>query len=251
MSNKILIEYQSKNNDTNKFEDAAIVVPLLDDILLEIQSQFSSFGEMVPQIREILELGTTLQSSIAGHVGETLLDVLNKLDVATWKRTEPLKFQTTLTFFNGERGAYLDVFKPITDLTAYTMLVKDGSVYKTPGANIRTISTVTEKGKSKSKITKTKEARLVTVYIPGIAYIPYCFIRTARPTFSKYRTTSGYPVWGKLDVQFESLTPASDQIWDGVKEVTKTMFTSGINLQQKADDVNLFKDRRDGIRTLL
>jgi hypothetical protein len=242
MSNKIYLEYEqvstkkanyvddpSGSTKTKfSFEKRVISIPLLDDVLIEVQSQFSSFGEMVPQVQSVLQLATSVQSNITGQVAGSLLHLLNKFDIATWKKTDPLRFQTTLTFYAGQNGAYEDVFRPMTDITNYVMLTKTGNSYRTPGVNLKTIA--------KSGVSASAGARLVSVFIPGMVYVPQAFIRSARPTFSKYITTAGFPVWGKIDVQFESLIPASDLIWDNVRKYTD---------RYKEDSKKLFKDTED------
>jgi hypothetical protein len=253
MSNKILIEYEqasSKQKNQEKTEKGikynysftknVISVPLLDDILLEVQSQFSSFGELIPQVKSILEIAATAQSSLTAQVGGNVLNLLNKFDIPTWKKTDPLRFQTTLTFYAGKNGAYEDVFLPITDLTNYVMLIKTGNSYRTPGINLKNVTKVGQNGNKGRGVVGSTGARLMSVFIPGMVYIPQAFLRAARPTFSKYLTTSGYPVWGKLDVQFESLVPASDLIWDNVKRLNT--YIQGDEETRASDEVTEFKN---------
>lgn len=239
MSNKIFLAYQSKDPETGKLNNVEKAVPLIDDILLEINSQFSSFGELIPQLKSLLELGATVQSSLSGGVSSTILDLFNKLDVPTWKKTDPIRFQVSLAFYTQENGAYEDVYKPITDLASYTMLMRKGKSFITPGLNVKNISKASQNGKDKENTFKRAEGtRLLTVYVPGVVYIANAFIRSARPTFSKYKTTKGFPLWGKVDLQIESLFPANDLVWDNVRILTQVLAQN----KTQADKVETFKE---------
>ena len=67
---------------------------------------------------------------------------------------------------------------------------------------------------TKANLTK----RYISVFIPGIIYIPYGFLETVRPTFSRQITESGFPLWGEADITIHSMFPASQEMFDDLEK---------------------------------
>jgi hypothetical protein len=202
-------------------------VPLIDPPVLELSSQFSSFGDMVPQISRIINLANQVGSAADSSASRSTINLANQLDLPKWQKTNPLKFQTTLRFFT-ETNPLADVIIPVKDLASLSVLStgKEKDEFIVPGINLRTLAKKDNQGGTKGKVTslsqeeseiiKTQSKKLLkggskslTIYIPGVLYIPEALVERAVPTFSPEITEQGYPLWGTIDLTIQDLYPAS------------------------------------------
>jgi hypothetical protein len=49
---------------------------------------------------------------------------------------------------------------------------------------------------------------IIGVLVPGIIYLPFAYLHAVQPTYSKFKTENGLPLWAIVNVQIVSLTPA-------------------------------------------
>ena len=201
--------------------------PLTDDITLEVQTNFGSFSEDVPQIANFLQIGSKLQGSTTGAVSETAMKAKNLFQVKRWESTEPARLVVKLVFYT-KTSAYNDVWKPIKDLTAYTMISKKEGVYQVPGLDIRTAQAVNDDGSETTESTIANKGKLVVVNIPGVLRLLPAMVERATPTFSRqvvrdsmFGSTDGWPLWGTLDISFMGVFPATDDIFDSMNVGTE------------------------------
>ena len=156
MPNKIYIEYYSyeeENSYVNQSQKDILVqsqilsnanvleLPLLEDVKIDGQSQFTNWNEMVPKIGEIIDLTTSRLTGITGEIGAELLELKNKFDLPKWQKTEPVIIDVTLGFFT-KTDSWADVYKPAKDIIGLSILSKDPSDdtnYIVPGISINNI----------------------------------------------------------------------------------------------------------------
>ena len=233
MPNKIYIEYYSYEEENSYVDQSekdtltqsqilsnanVLELPLLEDVKIDGQSQFTSFNEMVPKIGEIIDLITSRFSAATGEVGAELLELKNKFDLPKWQKTDPIKINVTLGFFT-KTDSWSDVYKPTKDIIGLSILSKDPSDntnYIVPGISLNTQKeyNIKNKGNNKNPSVNEIKAKIVALEIPGIIYIPLAYVEMALPTYSKQQTESGYPLWCTLDCQFVSVSPATTEMYN-------------------------------------
>jgi len=192
-------------------------LPLLDDVKIDVKSQFTSFGEMLPQIGQIFGLISNVESSLSGGISEGLLNLKNNFDIPKWNKTDPLIINLQLGFFT-KTDSYYDVVKPMQELIKMTILSKDpndDTRFIVPGISLSTMSDFNEQQKNNEKGNNSQiRAKICAIEIPGIIYLPLAFLEQAQPTYSKQITESGNPLWGTLDCQFVSVSPATTDMFE-------------------------------------
>ena len=160
-----------------------------------------------------------------------------------WEKTEPIEISLEL-HFHTIRNGWLDVWAPIVSLASQSILsvgnsanitnnngrnqvnFTSGANYSTPGVSLANAGFFTKAAKRQKSVEESKtsvkdlekqardkfnkNAKTVTVTIPGIINIGTALVKSAKPTFSKELTESGAPLWGKLDISLQSVLPAFD-----------------------------------------
>ena len=210
MANRIYIKMYNPFTKQKEPFNASLV----DDPIIEMNSNFSSIGEMIPsKLMDVLKLSKTF--SKLGGVASAGLETL--IDLPIWEKTDPIKLNLQL-FFYTKTDAEKDVFEPVYTLCSQSILqVKSKGVYSIPGISMSTWSKLKDKNSTNVDEEKVAEnldetSTIISLQIPGIIYLPACIVYNAKPTFSKNRTVSGYPVWGKVDLEIRSIYPANDEM---------------------------------------
>lgn len=229
MANVIqILDYSEFKEGTALANSAGIIEsPLTDDISLEIQTNFGSFSEDVPQIANLLQLGSKISSAFTGEVSQGSMKSKNLFQVKRWESTEPARLSVKLVFFT-KTSPKADVWDPITTLCKYTMISKtDDGNWQVPGVDLRTAKSANESQEDVSSQGGTKlgrKGKLVVVLIPGVLRLLPAMVEKATPTFSRQvvadplsLSTDGWPLWGTLDITFVGTFPASDEIFDAVE----------------------------------
>jgi hypothetical protein len=240
--NKIYIEYNeyeqeriSRTTDINIIKSGAslttkvLELPLLEDVKIDAQSKFTTWNEMLPPIVEnTINLVSNWQAGIEGAISSGVLNLKNKFDLPKWNSTDPIEINVTLGFFT-KTDSYNDVTLPVRQIIGLSILSKDPSnenMYQVPGISLNTMkefSIQIEKGNKSPTIAGLK-AKIISLEIPGIIYIPLAYVKMAMPTYSKQITESGLPLWCSLDCQFASVSPATtDAYKDAVSSTRSTM----------------------------
>jgi hypothetical protein len=219
-------------------------LPLLEDITLELQSQYQQLGDIFPIAAKIQNILGALQS-----LGGTASSISNIFTYEMWKSTDPLiiNFKTILYTVT---NPFLDVWYPSVLISSQSIITKynkfGGKIaYKLPGLSLggasraqverqggKKISTTGLEGEEKKRAEatnkiienqrKAREAeaeqfgttryqKVVAVHIPGILYIDTATIVSAKPTYSKQTAIVNgkpFPIWCELDIQIKSVSPA-------------------------------------------
>ncbi len=201
--------------------EEVMVFPLFEDFKMEVGSDFTSFGDMFGSIASLLSKGVEFYAGATGTTTEGLANFQNILDVPRWDRTRPIKFQLTLPFFtmNNPKTDVIDPMNKIINLTILTYN-KSSKTFSIPGLSASVMKQATKEANTNNKDKSTIEklvgpsAKLISIRIPGIIYMPLAFVREAVPTYSKQVVNDrgkDYPLWGKLECQIEGLYPALDE----------------------------------------
>lgn len=198
--------------------EGLIVTTLLDDATVEYKTEFSSYSELLPQISDLLNLGTTIMASTGGSVSGGWLGITNLFDMPRWKKTEPVRIQLKLGFYT-KTEAYEDVWRPTKQIINQTILTRDGNQYNVPGLSLTTMKDFSTSNafSSGQKQQFSKKSKLISLEIPGIIYLPIAIVESAVPTYSKNNSLYGYPIWATLDMTAISCFPATSEFLDAVE----------------------------------
>lgn len=219
MANKVYIEYKDPFIDIGNSllsGTSVIEVPLIEDPLLELQSSFQDLGDMIPgAVRGIFDLMRNL-----GRVGGTASKNFEALlALPLWQKTEPVKMVLKLIFYTKDDPEN-DVVNPMRGLFSQAILQDKGkNKFSVPGLSMRSYGIIKRTNKSKGlepgKVQKIRESiNLISLEIPGVIYLPFAIILSAKPSYSKQLTTAGLPLWGMLDIEVRSIYPANDKMFE-------------------------------------
>jgi hypothetical protein len=205
--------------------------PCTEDIVIDAKSSFSSFGELVPGAAGLVSMVNTITAGMNSNVGVGMLNLTNALDVPRWQKTEPVRVSLDMNFYI-KTDPYEDVWRPTMLIMAMQVLSENRSEggdsvtsYITPGVSLATMGKVQSKGGFSDGAPKLdidgmetppapkpdeypNNAKLCSLYIPGIVYIPLAYVESANPTWSKQLTIGGFPLWSKVNLQVTGLFPA-------------------------------------------
>ena len=198
--------------------------PILDDIMIEATSEFSGYGDFAPTISTLTDLVTAYQGS-GGSVGQGTFALRQILDMQRWTKTSPIKITLQVLFYT-QTDAEKDVVKPINELWGLHLpRLTQGGKIKIPGMNATNMKYIDESfnldkaaqeaSAEEKQALKSIEASSDTVYnsifsviIPGIVYVPYAFLYSFRPTYSKQTTKRGFPLWAQGELQIQGISAA-------------------------------------------
>lgn len=208
--------------------------PITEDFQVEAVSEFSTFAELCPTIDTLMNLATAYEGGSSGKVGASNLTIRSILDAPRWIKTNPTKITLDMHFYL-ESDPYEDIVKPMVTLLSLHILTKgkDGR-FKIPGiyaGNVKEIGDLltgnSEKAKKETKGLNEVETKaldtvkgrlsdldkvdnkVISALIPGVLYLPYAYVHSVQPTYSKQTTQSGLPIWASANLTISSLLPAN------------------------------------------
>ena len=183
--------------------------PLTKDPMIEIESQFSSFGEVIPIVNDVLNTYNMVTAGMAGSVSIEQLAMKNLFDIKRWTKTEPLRFTVDLQLFT-KTDSEKDVHDKANFIMNYVILSRKSpsDPFVIPGISLASLKDFQQNGLTSAN------AKIISVWIPGILYVPKAIIEKVQPTFSRELTEKGFPLWAELNVNIESVFPAISDFFD-------------------------------------
>jgi hypothetical protein len=233
MANIIFIELadQLTFEQTGGAEKIVLEGQLMEPPKYDVNTKFGTVGDIIPgSVSGIFSLLQTFES--IGGATANPNTTTSFMNVPIWQGTDPLKVECKITFFT-ETSAYDDVWYPSMQLQGLTMITQNpnGAGYLLPGINTQNLqrglstnntsssdessANEADPPKSVEKAAFTSDAtaaKLISVYIPGILYLPAAFAEEVKLTFSNEITESGYPLWAEININFNSITPANSNL---------------------------------------
>jgi len=205
--------------------------PLLDDVTIETNTQYSTLAELVPST--LMNIFTLMRNlgTLGGRGGAGIVNLQNRLDLPRWQKTDPPKVQMKLGFFTKENPEE-DVLNPVIDLVGSSILTYERSTnsYILPGVSLAT----SVSGPTSGIGGRAANAKLISMEIPGLIYIPLGLVERAIPTWSKEITESAIPLWCQLDLTIMGLMPATTEIYTGARDITRGIgFLKGLLQAEK------------------
>lgn len=182
--------------------DTNIPMVLEEPVTLSLSSEFSPiWGGSDNKWRDVLSgaLAGAGFESIGGLVGGKH----KVFGMQTWKGTDPLSMGITVSFYADKTNfnPYEQVYRPIMILAQIPLPGELDSGFMTPpGPSVLDV------------FEKSKNPDLYSLQIGSILYLPRIIIKKAEPTFSTETDTDGYPIWGKVALDVQSLQIATKNL---------------------------------------
>lgn len=247
MANSVIMNYYSlyESRLSGRHTFVTNVFPLHQDIQLELttnsQDLRAFFPNLLTQILDFIK-------KAGDFVGESNPYLESAMGTPIYDKTDPLKLNLELLFYTKTNPLYdvilpifdlcssplpirmndvymLNPFVNVLNITKSLNALFKATASRARGKGLTKAEKKAESGaidnilgwaKEKTgkavgsfKTSKDKDViRSVDVLIPGVIFVPNAFIMRAVPIFSKETTVSGYPLWGRVNLEIRSLTPA-------------------------------------------
>lgn len=200
-----------------------VKAPLLEDITHDYRSNFGPASEVAAGIAD---LGARIKTALSAVSGTTA-GIFQIFDYQVWDNTEPVKINLELTFAT-ETDTLYDVVLPTLSLCGLTALTSNtGGGWSVPGVNLRNMQKVSAAPSSGTTAASSAKSDPPVYKDPGSKFISFVsstyvdehmMVMEAKPTWSKIHTDSGYPAYSKVQLQLQSVNPASDlKLFNAIK----------------------------------
>ena len=204
MANVIMVNMQ----DGEGFLD----FPLVEDIQPQLENTYSSIGDLLGGLSNLVGLYNTASVLTSGSMSGTGKTLNNIIAFPKWENTAPVKVAVKLLFYLGaermETGKELNDTMNLFIKKASISRGKNGKGYAVPGLSASDIIKTSSNKDKEEKDTGVASSKLVDIIIPRVLQLKNAYIASITPTYSRQKTTSGYPIWGILDIQFSGLVMA-------------------------------------------
>jgi hypothetical protein len=128
-----------------------------------------------------------------------------------WTGTDPISLTLNFTFHVGCAGlndAKKEVYEPIIALAKLPLpRAGIGGNLTPPGPSLLTLLSGTDARQTTAGI-------ITSIRIANILALANVIVKRAEPTFSSEFDVNGYPIWGKISIEIETLHTASQQLLD-------------------------------------
>ncbi|HPJ86801.1 MAG TPA: hypothetical protein PLU55_01670 [Candidatus Pacearchaeota archaeon] len=247
--NRLFVEVLKSNIQPESFL-------LQEGFTIDAKSEFSSFGELLPGgITNLVNLAISY-SSTGSTVGAGTVYMSNVMDLKRWMKTYPASINCTLKFYTRE-DVVTDVWLPMNFFLSLGILsrIEEGTGDKKRGSfvtpapslgscgqisralngDISTTATPKEKKPlSEFLSSNAKQAgfgldfseiksKILSVLIPGVIYLPYCFVEEVTPTYSNQVVVADngkeYPLWGEIQLRLSGIYSAIDDMLDDSNKI--------------------------------
>ena len=248
--NRLFVEVLKSNIQPESFL-------LQEDFTIDAKSEFSSFGELLPGgITNLVNLAISY-SSTGSTVGAGTVYMSNVMDLKRWMKTYPASINCTLKFYTRE-DVVTDVWLPMNFFLSLGILsrIEEGTGDKkrgsfvTPAPSLGScgqISRALKGDKDKKVQSSTKlalrdlvqgnnkseagfglkfseiKSKILSVLIPGVIYLPYCFVEEVTPTYSNQVVVADngkeYPLWGEIQLRLSGIYSAIDDMLDDSNKI--------------------------------
>ena len=129
-----------------------------------------------------------------------------------WAGTDPISFTLNFSFYvgisQGEHTAKREVYEPIIALAKLPLpRAGFGGNLTPPGPSISTLFSGRNAG-------KTTKGIITSIRIANILAFSTVIVKRAEPTFASEFDKDGYPIWGKISLEIETVHTATQQLLD-------------------------------------
>lgn len=199
-------------------------VPVTGDIPLILEEELTINLES-----QYAQLYQGSDSSIISAVGSTLRAMFGAhfsgqhegMGFQVWKSTSPLSLNLPFTFHVGMAGKYNakeEVYKPMLALMKLPLPEAGAAGFLAPpGPTLASIAQ--ENGPAKTNLFVDQ---VLSLKIAKILSISNVIVKRAEPTWANEFDESGYPIWGKISLEIESVLTATVNLLDFNDDVANT-----------------------------
>lgn len=199
---KIKINRTSYQDDQYKSKGSVVGdVPMIleEDITFSLSSEFSPvWGGKTEGI------GSIASNLAKGIFGSTVSTQFKQMGIQIWRSTDPLSFGPTVGFYADKNNfnPRIQVYEPIMELCKIPLPSEgSGGTLVPPGPTlIDFLGDV------------SKNPDMFSLSIGKILYLPQIIIKKAEPTFSTETDAEGYPIWGKVQLDIQTINIATRQM---------------------------------------
>lgn len=222
---------------------------LQEDFTVEAKSEFGTFGDLIPGVfRQFIDLATAFNAT-GDKIAKGVVFMNNVLDLKRWTKTPPPVIQCTLKFYTKE-DVYEDVWLPMNLFVSLGILTRDKSGnFVNPAPSLNSVGKISTLLSDKSAPPKDKEgnvqvgtkdytkkplkdqiatngfidsfstiqSKLLSIWIPGVIYLPFAFIENCRPKYSNQVVVKDdgmeYPLFGELELSISGISSAMDDFF--------------------------------------
>jgi hypothetical protein len=209
---KVYLNVSNKVGDTKRNTPITGDIPLIldDDITLTLTSQFAPLMQ-------------SSDNSLFNLIGAQLGAANSNLGFSSqfewqgfqiWKNSEPISLTLAFTFHVGmtnKNNARQEVYEPIIKLSKLPLPSLGGALgavgnFTPPGPTLLTLTGGKKAEKASGGTLSLRIARLL--------YLSNVIVKRAEPTFASEFDEEGYPIWGKITLDIESVYSASQELLD-------------------------------------
>lgn len=224
---------------------------LQEGFTIDAKSEFSSFGELLPGgITNLINLAISF-SSTGKQVGAGTVYMSNVMDLKRWSKTNPGSINCTLKFYTKE-DVVTDVWLPMNFFLSLGILSRSGKTkgaFVTPAPSLGSCGEISRALKGDNSTTATPkekkplseflssnakqagfgldfsgiQSKILSVLIPGVIYLPYCFVEEVTPTYSNQVVIANngkeYPLWGEIQLRISGIYSAIDDMLEDANKI--------------------------------
>jgi hypothetical protein len=196
----------SKYGSGNKGESVTGSIPMIleEDVTLNLESNFEPYTQGFDS-----KIVNALGSASRDIFGWGFSGSFEATGFQVWKSTAPISLNLPFTFHVGIAGlndAYLEVYRPMIELC------------KLPLPTASLLGNMIPPGPSPVALLNgrsgTQFGNILSLRIANILSISNVVVKRAEPTWSNEFDNKGYPIWGKVSLEIESVLSASVQLID-------------------------------------
>jgi hypothetical protein len=199
-----------------------------NDVTLSVSSSFNPLFSGGDPIQKLI---TQIGKAIASVGGTGFGGTLKQMGIQVWESTDPLSLNLVMSFYLGMKNQWdglEEVKRPIFELMKLTLPSEGkGGTLIAPGPSPLDVF----KGVNEKLNIKTQT---ISLDLGGILYLPEIIVKEVQPTFGKEIDDNGYPVWGQVSVDIQTLFIATSDLLDDELEIRNQ--TASNNEQSNRED---------------
>ena len=227
---------------------------LQEGFTIDAKSEFSTFGELLPGgITNLINIAIA-GTSTGKQVGAGTVYMSNVMDLKRWMKTNPGSINCTLKFYTKE-DVVKDVWLPMNFFLSLGILSRSGKTkgaFVTPAPSLGSCGKISRALKGDASTTATPkekkplsdflsssakqagfgldfsgiQSKILSALIPGVIYLPYCFVEEVTPTYSNQVVVANngkeYPLWGEIQLRLSGIYSAIDDMLDDSNKIDIT-----------------------------
>lgn len=210
---KVLLTYTDGEKRTSSVT-GDIPLILEEELTLNLESNFDSITQGFDS-----NLFTALGGLMRDLTGFGFSGQTESMGYQVWKSTSPVSLNLAFSFYlgiNGQYDAYSEVYLPMLELMKLPLPSAGPlGILSPPGPSIATLL-----GGTKEPVLK----RTLALSIANILSINNIICTRAEPTWANEFDEKGFPIWGKISLEMQSVMTATVELISNTKKPDPTSY---------------------------